>query len=70
MTGALVTRRELERALDGSSTTRYEYDHEGQRISKSGPDGTTQYYGRMLELRDAAGTALSLLIIHPGAPAS
>jgi RHS repeat-associated protein len=41
---------------DGTSTTAYQYDHEGQRIQKRGPGGTARYFGNLLEVRDPEGT--------------
>ena len=39
----------------GGKTTRYTYG-DGERIKKSGPDGTTHYFGNLLEVNDPAGT--------------
>ena len=36
----------------GSSSTRFRYDYSGQRVYKSGPSGTSLYFGSFIELRN------------------
>ncbi|MEW6221663.1 MAG: hypothetical protein AB1634_19320, partial [Thermodesulfobacteriota bacterium] len=33
-------------------TTRFWYDHQGRRVEKSGPAGTSKYFGRLVEVDD------------------
>lgn len=37
----------------GGSTTSYRYDADSQRIAKSGPSGTTHYFGNLFEVEDS-----------------
>jgi YD repeat-containing protein len=41
----------------GNVTTNYRYDADGQRTSKTGPGGTTHYFGNLFEVEDPAGAA-------------
>jgi RHS repeat-associated protein len=50
----------------GGATTSYRYDADGQRIAKSGPGGTTHYFGNLFEVEDPQGAARLVKYYYAG----